>query len=117
MVWKWCCKSWKNGLYGLIDLSGKELLQCEYAKIEALEGVQNTFKITKDGKVGIADNKGNVLITPSYAEITSLDKDKSQGFIVKSSDGKYGIVDTANKQVLETKYDTVEKSIEMIIML
>ena len=99
----------KNGLYGLIDLSGKELLQCEYDKIEALEGVQNTFKITKDGKVGIADNKGNVLITPSYAEITSLDKDKSQGFIVKSSDGKYGIVDTANKQVLETKYDTVEK--------
>ncbi len=99
----------KNALYGLIDLSGKELLQCEYDKIEALEGVQNTFKITKDGKVGIADNKGNVLITPSYAEITSLDKDKSQGFIVKSSDGKYGIVDTANKQVLETKYDTVEK--------
>ena len=99
----------ENGLYGLIDLSGKELLQCEYDKIEALEGVQNTFKITKDGKVGIADNKGNVLITPSYAEITSLDKDKSQGFIVKSSDGKYGIVDTANKQVLETKYDTVEK--------
>ena len=99
----------KNGLYGLIDLSGKELLQCEYDKIEALEGVQNTFKITKDGKVGIADNKGNVLITPSYAEITSLDKDKSQGFIVKNSDGKYGIVDTANKQVLETKYDTVEK--------
>ena len=99
----------KNGLYGLIDLSGKELLQCEYDKIEALEGVQNTFKITKDGKVGIADNKGNVLITPSYAEITSLDKDKSQGFIVKNSDGKYGIVDTANKQVLETKYDAVEK--------
>lgn len=99
----------KNDLYGLIDLSGKELLQCEYDKIEALEGVQNTFKITKDGKVGIADNKGNVLITPSYAEITSLDKDKSQGFIVKNSDGKYGIVDTANKQVLETKYDTVEK--------
>ena len=84
-------------------------MQCEYDKIEALEGVQNTFKITKDGKVGIADNKGNVLITPSYAEITSLDKDKSQGFIVKNSDGKYGIVDTANKQVLETKYDTVEK--------
>lgn len=99
----------KSGLYGLINLSGKELLQCEYDKIEALEGVQNTFKITKDGKVGIADNKGNVLITPSYAEITSLDKDKSQGFIVKNSDGKYGIVDTANKQVLETKYDTVEK--------
>ena len=99
----------KNGLYGLIDLSGKELLQCEYDKIEALEGVQNTFKITKDGKVGIVDNKGNVLITPSYAEITSLDKDKSQGFIVKNSDGKYGIVDTANKQVLETKYDAVEK--------
>ncbi len=99
----------KSGLYGLIDLSGKELLQCEYDKIEALEGVQNTFKITKDGKVGIADNKGNVLITPSYAEITSLDKDKSQGFIVKNSDGKYGIVDTVNKQVLETKYDAVEK--------
>lgn len=99
----------KNGLYGLIDLSGKELLQCEYDKIEALEGVENTFKITKDGKVGIADDKGNVLITPSYAEITSLDKDRSQGFIVKNSDGKYGIVDTANKQVLETKYDTVEK--------
>lgn len=99
----------KNGLYGLIDLSGKELLQCEYDKIEALEGVENTFKITKDGKVGIADNKGNILITPTYAEITSLDKDRSQGFIVKNSDGKYGIVDTANKQVLETKYDKVEK--------
>lgn len=101
----------KNDLYGLTDLKGKELLPCEYESIEALEGVENTFKISKEGSYGIVDDSGSVLIpvTSNYIQIDNLGTEKNQGFIVKNADGKYGIVDTANKQIVEVKYESVEK--------
>ena len=52
----------KNGKYGIIDLSGKELLSCEYDQISALSGIKNALKILKDGKYGIVDDEGKVIL-------------------------------------------------------
>ena len=41
----------KNGKFGIIDTSGKELLPCQYDEISALEGVKNAIKISKNGKI------------------------------------------------------------------
>lgn len=97
----------KNGKYGLINLSGKEVLPCEYDNITSLEDVDGAIKITKDGKVGIADDKGQILIPTEYSDVKRLGKEKSQGFIVQNEEGKYGIVDISNKSVLNIKYDSV----------
>lgn len=99
----------KNGKYGIIDLSGKELLSCEYDSITALEGVKNSLKVSKEGKFGIANTEGKVVVTIEYADVQGLGTDNKDGFIVKSDDGKYGVVDFSNNKVLEAKYEGVTK--------
>ena len=97
----------KDGKYGVIDLSGKEILSCEYDNIEALEGLTDILKTSKDGKYGVATIKGSIMVPTEYLEIKALGKEANQGFIVKDSNGKYGIVDTINKTILENKYDDI----------
>ena len=99
----------KDGKYGLIDLTGKELLPAEYENITAISGVENSFKIEKDGKCGIINSDGKIIIEPQYKDIDVLGKENMSGFIVKNDQDKYGIVDYSNNQVLESKYDSIEK--------
>lgn len=99
----------KNGKYGLINFEGKEVLPINYEEIIAVAGIENSFKIKKDGKCGIVDNEGKVVIEPQYVDIDILGKDNKSGFIVKDESGKYGIVDYSNSQILQIKYDSIEK--------
>ena len=99
----------KDGKYGLINFSGKEITSADYEEIKAISGIENSFKIKKDGKYGIVDNEGKLIVEPKYADIDVLGKDNKSGFIVKNDDGKYGIIDYSNNQVLDIKYDNIEK--------
>lgn len=73
----------KDGKYGMINLSGKELTPCQYDDVIAMEGIKNTLKVIKDGKVGVLDNEGKEILGVQYAEITNLGKDNKEGFIIK----------------------------------
>ena len=99
----------KGDKYGLINLSGKELLNPEYTTITALKGIKNAIIIEKNGKYGIADNEGKIILDPIYLEVTNLGKDNKSGYIVKNENGKYGIVDYSKNQVIEAKYDEIKK--------
>ena len=99
----------KDGKYGLINFSGKEIIPTDYEEITAISGVKNSYKIKKDGKYGIVNNEGNIVVEPKYADIDTLGKDNKSGFIVKDETGKYGLIDYSNNQVLEIKYDGIEK--------
>ena len=41
-------KVMKNGRYGLIDLNGKKLLDCEYDEINVMKGIENSLLIKKE---------------------------------------------------------------------
>lgn len=99
----------KDGKYGLINLTGKELSPCQYDDIVAIEGIKNTLKVTKDGKVGVIDNEGKEIVGIQYLDVTNLGKDNKEGFIVKGENGKYGIVNYSNQMILEAKYDEITK--------
>ncbi|MBQ2937416.1 MAG: WG repeat-containing protein [Clostridia bacterium] len=99
----------KDGKYGLINLTGKQVVSIEYDEITAISGIENSFKVKKDGKYGIVDSEGKIVIQPQYADIDVLGKDNKSGFIVKNDTGKYGIADYSNNPILEAKYDSVEK--------
>lgn len=45
----------KNGKYGMIDLTGKEVLACEYDEIISLDGVKGNFIVKKDENVGLVN--------------------------------------------------------------
>ena len=99
----------QNGKYGVIDLTGKEILPCEYDEIGVVEGIKEALKISKEGKYGVSDMEGKIILKPEYAEVQKLGKDKKSGFIVKNSDGKFGVVDYSGKAILETKYEAISQ--------
>ena len=98
----------QGNFYGLINLSGKEILASQYDEIVAMEGIENCYKIKKDGKIGIVDGDGKIVLTPEYEDVSILGKDNKSGFIIKK-DNKYGIVDYSKNVILDTKYDEIKK--------
>lgn len=97
----------KDGKYGLIDLNGKQLLNCEYEEIYALDGIENSLIIKKDGKVGLTNNNGSIIVEPNYKEVKNLGETYKEGYITITEDGKYGVISTTKKQLLENNYEEV----------
>lgn len=99
----------KDSKYGLINLSGKEIVPVEYDEIKTVLGIKNAFKVKKDNKYGIVDSDGKNVLEPQYTDIEALGEDNKAGYIVKDESGKYGIVDYSNNKVLDIKYDSIQK--------
>jgi len=104
-----CLKIEKDGKYGLIDLTGKELTEIKYEEITAMPEIKDTLIVKENGKLGVINSDGTSIVESNYTEILNLGKDNKSGFIVKNEEGKYGIVDYANQVILDTKYDEVFK--------
>ena len=98
----------KNGKYGLLDFSGKEILAPEYDSIEALKGLENSLIVTKDGKLGLCDNSGNVIIEPNYTKIEKIEDNYKNGYIVVNSEDKYGIIGFDKSIILECNYEEIK---------
>ena len=109
----------KDGLYGLIDYSGKLILPTEYSSIETLKGVKNSIIIKKNDKVGLCDNKGNIIVSPEYKEIKAIEEDYKNGYIVINNDnlyglidfiknGKYGIINIKQEEKIKAEYDDLK---------
>ena len=100
----------KENKYGLIDLNGKELLPIEYDEIAVLAGIENSLIIKKDGREGLVNDNGSIIIEPKYTEIKNLGDTYKEGYITIDENGKYGIVSTTKKQILENKYDEITQT-------
>jgi len=98
----------KEGKYGLINLEGKELVQCSYDDIKPVIGTKNVLITIKDGKQGIVDSHGNVIIENDYVEVNTLTDKYENGFVVKSEEDNFGIVNSNGEVVLETKYEEIK---------
>ena len=97
-----------NGKYGLIDFSGKELAPCNYEEITAIPDVEDKFLARKDGNYGVLNEEGREIVNFEYAEILNFGEDENTGFIVRNSEGKYGLVDNLNNKVLNLNYDGIK---------
>ena len=97
----------KDGKYGLINFSGKELTEIEYTSITPMKNVSKSFITEKDGKKGLVDNAGSIIIDNVYKEIMPLTDKYEDGYIVKDENDKYGLINYSKKQVLECKYSQI----------
>lgn len=109
-IWyeKSCLRVKKNNKYGLIDLSGKVLLDCNYDSIDPLIGVNNSLITIKDAKEGLVSATGSTIIENEYEKITSLTGEYENGYIVKNSEGKFGVIGTNKKVVLPIEYEQIK---------
>ena len=99
----------KDGKWGTINHEGDILLNAEYDRIEAIQGVENALFIEKDGKYGVADREGRIILDVNYAEITNLGESNRDGYIVRDDTGLYGIVDASKNVILQNQYQEIEK--------
>ena len=99
----------KDGKYGLINLSGKPLLNCEYDDIYTLKGVENSLIVQKEEKLGLVDNTGRVIIGTIYSEILPLGTNDLDGYITINEEGKYGVIGASKEQKLENQYAHIEQ--------
>ena len=97
----------KDGKYGVVNFSGKQLTENIYDEIVAVQGIKSSLKVKKDDKYGIVNNEGKEIITILYTDILNLGKDDKAGYIVKNENGLYGVVDYSNKLILEDKYEEI----------
>lgn len=99
----------KDGKYGLINLKGNNVLNCEYDDIYTLKGIKNSLIVEKNEKVGLVDNNGRVVIETIYTEIKPLGTEALDGYIVKNDEEKYGVIGASKEQKLENKYEKIEQ--------
>lgn len=116
-------KTEKNGKFGIIDFSGKKLVDTEYDKIDSFSNIEGQLQVQKGEKQGIINIKGNVLVKPEYDNIISDNYYteeagyKKAGYIVgqKNQDGfKYGYIDNKGKLKLKLEYNDIERVTENI---
>ena len=103
-----CLKVEKGNKYGLIDLSGKQLLDCQYDDITPIPHIKNSLILTKDDKKGLSSATGTIIIDSEYADISALTEEYEDGYIVKNSDNKYGVVGTNKKIIVPVEYDEIK---------
>lgn len=126
----------KNNKYGVIDTSGKFVINAEYQFIYYLG--DGFFQIKNDaGQAGVMSSKGEIVIQPNFDHIFHLQKNyfmvESEGlsgcydvsgkqiypaasqmqiFFVQgrsliSKDGKTGMIDTSGKYIFSAEYDSI----------
>lgn len=100
----------KDGLYGLIDFSGREIVAPEYNDIYSLNGVEKSIVIEKNGNKGIVNSTlGKVVIEPEYSNITSLEKSQADNGYIVTKDSKSGVISGSGKVILECNYSEVKQ--------
>lgn len=99
----------KDGKYGLINGKGKEVLECNYNEIIALQGLKEHMLITRDDKKGVCDIYGNIIVNTEYKDIQTLGEGNQKEFIVQNAEGKYGIVESNKTTILPTEYEEISQ--------
>lgn len=98
----------KNGKYGLIDLDGKTLLDCEYDNIYSLKSISENYIIEKNSKLGLVNSKGQIVINTEYSKIETLKEGYKDAYLVANEDGLYGVVSILGTKILENNYEEIK---------
>lgn len=96
-----------NGKYGLINFKGEKILDTIYDEIDSLKGVKNSLIIKKDGNVGICSNYGTVIADTIYKDVKALGNTYENGYIIVTTDNKYGIIGIDKSIILEPTYEQI----------
>lgn len=111
----------KDGKFGLLDYSGKELSKAIYDSVASLPNKPGCILVKKDGLYGVLDSNGNTIIDVKYNTIKG-DEYSSEtegytktGYIVseKTNTGIiYGYINYEGKMIVEPKYELITRCLE-----
>jgi hypothetical protein len=99
-----------NGLVGLINKEGKEIIKPEYDRISGF-GKDGRAFTRKNDQVGMIDNTGKVIIENQYDCISHF---KGNNAVVKKN-GLCGVINRDGKVIVDLKYEKLVVEREGII--
>lgn len=91
-----------SGFKGCMDYLGKLVIPYEYEELELLEN-EKYLVAAKNSKTGLLDCNGNICVPFTYGWDAFI-SDEDEVFFVEKN-GKYGLVDFNNKQLIPFQYD------------
>lgn len=100
----------KNDKIGLIDFSGKVVLEAKYDDIKSLDFVRNRLIITKENKKGLVDTAGNIIVDTNYDDIIGELTSQKTGYItvLESDENKlYGYISANGDKSINPQYDEI----------
>lgn len=112
----------KDGKYGLINFSGKQILKAQYNSINALPYKEGELVVESNEKYGIINIRGKEIVKCQYDKIsvdnyyTQDNKYKYAGYIigVKTEEGyRYGYIDSNGKLLMDTIYNDISRIAEI----
>ena len=100
--------------YGVIDKTGKVVIEAEYEKIEIPNPSKEVFICYKNEK-GIAKNSNNQQLFAEYNSITAIELNGAvtnlpyeKSVLKTEKNEKYGLIDFSGKKIFDTEYDNIE---------
>lgn len=112
----------ENGKYGIITTEEKQVTKAIYDEIETLDYQDGILKVLQNNRYGLIKLNGDSVIKPQYYSIESdgyYTEEKqytNAGYIVgiKTETGyRYGYVNAKGKEILECKYTSINRLLEM----
>ena len=101
----------KNGKYGVINNTGKQIIPCDYKMIMYNKDIPG-FKLFKNGFQGVADLNGRIIIPcTKYHYITvsyeSRHKKNFPLYYEVDSYGKIGLCDSVGNELIKPQFDDI----------
>lgn len=93
----------KDGRYGALDLSGKEIIPPVYSHLRAIHAPLS-FIFGEGDKYGIRDSTGKMVVPARYQDVRAF----NSGEFAVQENGLWGVVDGSGKEVLPARYTFVQ---------
>ncbi len=94
-----------NGIFGVIDLKGQEILSVKYEHLSFLQNTEEFF-MRAENTVGLLDKTGSTIIKPmDYDNMSILDEIEELYLVEKNR--KYGVVNRDGEVVIHVDYDRI----------
>lgn len=94
----------KNGKWGVIDASGKEVIPPKFSKIETF--INGEAVAYDNKKRGVINSQGDWIINPLYEKIEIIDFNGNQAYKVWLNN-KCGLIDKNQERILSIKYEDI----------
>ena len=95
----------KNGMVGVLNMEGKEIVPARYSNTDAYKFVDGICKVSWNGKWGFIDKTGKEIIPLIYDRVNSFDADGTASVRQGSLSGR---IDKTGKIIVPIKYARVE---------
>jgi len=95
----------ENGLYGVLNLKGNEIIPIEYDEITYHEQ-KKWYSVVKNGVSNIINNQGENVFGKKYTSLSKIDYNLN--YLLAEKNGEFGIINTSGKEITPSIFKAIK---------